>query len=82
MKKLIWIRCYCVLGCSQNHFNVPPDDLQQGAVLGVAPIMFDTTSVIKIPEAGTDFALTELTVNRATMSQAEGQWQLLYGGPD
>jgi len=52
MKKLIWMPLLLLFfGCSQNHFNVPPDDFASKVqVLGVAPIMIDTTSDIKHPQ--------------------------------
>jgi len=52
MKKLLaFLLMLMILGCAQNHFNVPVDNFKTKVrVLGVAPIMVDSDSDIKHPQ--------------------------------
>jgi hypothetical protein len=52
MKRLlVFPLMFMILGCAQNHFNVPAANFADKVrVLGVAPIMIDTDSDIKHPQ--------------------------------
>ncbi|MEI6305501.1 MAG: hypothetical protein WCP33_01645, partial [Deltaproteobacteria bacterium] len=52
MKKLFVLPLMLlILGCAQNHFNVPADNFKDKVrVLGVAPFMIDSESEIKHPQ--------------------------------
>lgn len=60
MRFLLCLLLFALCGCAQNHFNVPTQNFADRVkVLGVAPIMVDTDSDIRMPQKDQLVALVE-----------------------